>query len=75
MSIFELNHCGTGVTTGACDNQLPQFVEIIRGNGLRERQFARKDRWDTNLIGLDIDVRGNDRTGGVIDTFALTGNR
>lgn len=74
MSIFKLDHGGTGVTTGACDNQLPQFVEIVRRNGLRECQFARKDRWDTYLIGLDVDVRGNDGTGGVIDTFALKGN-
>lgn len=74
MSILKFNHRSTGVTTSACDNQLPQFVKIVRRNGLRERQFARKDRWDTNFIGLNVDVRRNDGTRSIVDTFALKGN-
>ena len=71
MPVFVLDHCGAGVTASASDHVLPQLVDVVRGNGLRERQFACKHRGNTNFVGFNVDVRGDDRTSSVVDTFAL----
>lgn len=53
------------------DDELPQFVEVRRGDGLRESELAREDRGYPDFVGLDVDVRGDDRARSVVDTLAL----
>ncbi len=71
VSVLVLYHGSARISTGSRDHQLSQLVEVVRGDGLRERQLSCKDRRNTDLIRLDIDVRRDDRAGGVVDTFAL----
>lgn len=70
-AIFVLDHRGTRVSARAGDNKLPQFMEIRRRYGLRERQFTRENRWYSDFVWFDVDVGGYDRPSGVVDTFAL----
>ena len=71
MPVFVLNHCGAGVPTSTRDHELPQLVYVVRSNRLRVSQLSRKDRRNTNFVGLDVDVRGDDRSRRIVDTLAL----
>lgn len=53
------------------DDELSHEVDIVSGDGFGERELASEDGWDSNLVRLDVDVGGDDGTGGVVDTLAL----
>ena len=71
MPIFVLDHCGARVPACARDHILPQLVDVVCRDGLGVSELAREDRRDTNLVRFDVDVRGDNRTSSVVDTFAL----
>lgn len=71
VSVFVLHHRGTGIATRTRDHQSPHLVKVRRDHRLRECKLAREDWRDTNLIGFDVDVGGDNRTCSVVDTLAL----
>lgn len=71
MAIFIFDHSRSRVPSRACDNQGPQFMEIGRRYWFGERQLARENWGDSDLVGLNVDVGGDNRASGIIDTLAL----
>ena len=56
MSVLILDHSGAWVPMWSGDDELPQFVEVRRGDGLRESELAREDRGYADFVRLDVDV-------------------
>ena len=53
------------------DNQRPHFVEVRGGHRFRKGQLASEHGRDTDLVRFDVDIGGNNRASGVVDTLAL----
>jgi hypothetical protein len=71
MPIFVFNHCSPRISTRPGNDQIPQLMEVRRCHRLGESELASEDRRDSNFIGLDIDVGGDNRTSRIIDTLSL----
>lgn len=56
VSVFHLDEGGSRVLMGTVNDILSQQLNIVRRDRFRERQFASKDGWDTDLVRLDVDV-------------------
>ena len=71
VSVLVLDHRSAGVAARARDHQSPHLMEVGRCHWLWERELACKDRRNANLIGLNVDIGGDYRPGGVVNTLAL----
>jgi hypothetical protein len=59
------------VDFGSVDHQLAKLVNILLGDRFGVRELFGKDGWNTNLVGLDIDVGRDDGSRRIVDTFSL----
>ena len=71
MPILVLDHCGARIPTSPRDHALPQLAKVIRSDRFREGELAGEDRRNANLAGFNVDIRGDNRSRGVVDSFAL----
>ncbi len=58
-SIFVFDHRGARVSIGTGNDQGSELVEVGRSHRFGESQFASKDWGYSDLIGLNIDVGGD----------------
>lgn len=59
------------IASRAIDDILSKFMKIGRGDWLRVGQFPCEDWGYSYFVGLDVDVRGDDRSRSIVDSFAL----
>lgn len=62
---------GSRVDLGTVDDGAGELFQVVRGDGLGERQLAGEDGRHTDLVRLEIDVGRDDRSSGVVDSLAL----
>src|SRR4051794_2488450 len=70
LTIFVLDSRCPWVLLHAIDNQLLQPLIVPAVDWLWERQLFGEDKRNTNFIGLDVGIWGNDGSGCKIDTLA-----
>ena len=70
-AILVFDDGSAGVDLGTVDNQLAHLVKVGRRDGFRERELARKDGRDTNLVRFDIDVGRDDRARSIVYSLSL----
>lgn len=71
MTILHLDEARSRVDMRSIDDELAHEVDVVGGDGFGEGELASEDGRDSNLVSLDVDVGGDDRTGGVVDSLAL----
>jgi hypothetical protein len=70
-TVLVLHERCTGMHPRAVDDELTQLVYVLRSDRFGVREFLGEDGRDADLIGLDVDVGGDDGSSGVVDTLAL----
>lgn len=70
-AVLILDYRSAWVYLRPVDDELPHFVDVGSGDRFGEGKFSSKHRWDTDLVWLDIDVRRDDRSSGVVHSFTL----
>lgn len=58
--VFKLNDGRAGVLARARFDQPMQLEEVERRDGFGERQLAREDGWNADLVGVDVHIRRDD---------------
>lgn len=56
----------------ASDDKLPHFMEVCGSDRFGESKFPGKNRRDTNLVGFNVHVGGDNGTSGIVYTFTLS---
>lgn len=70
-AVFVLYYRSSWVDLGPVDDELSHLVDVSSGDRFGEGQFSSEHRWDTDLVWLDIDVRRDDGSSGVVYSFTL----
>lgn len=71
VPVLHLDVARARVLVRSVDDHLGELLVVVRRDGFREGELARKDGRDTDLVRLDVDVRRDDGTRGVVDSLAL----
>ena len=71
VTIFIFNHRCPWIPPRTCNDQRPQFMEVSGRYGLGECKLAGENWGYADFIGFNVDVGGDNRASGVIDTLAL----
>jgi len=58
-AIFKLHDGRARVYLRSVDDRLTHLLQIHRGDRLWESQFSGEDRRNTNFIGFNVDIWGN----------------
>jgi hypothetical protein len=53
------------------DYQLTHLVYVIRRDWLGIGEFLGENWWYPDLVGLDVDIRGDDGSSCIVDSFPL----
>ena len=71
VAVLHLDEGGARVLVRPVDDGLLQLLVVVRRDGLRERELARKDGRHADLVCLDVDVGRDDGASGIVDALAL----
>lgn len=61
----------SGVGVGTVEDELAHLGNVVVRDGFGEGELSSKDGWNSNFVRFDVDVGGNDGSGGVVDSLSL----